>query len=127
LSNTSSKLGRAILTTPVWIRVKLTVDYFLCDFSGVIDHDKTIYINIYIINLYDPAEISNPPFGSAIFLKMEYPAKLIPYLNLLKKLGIVHFIFGFSGVINLTGTDFDDFRSDYLGDSKAICEMVSPC
>jgi hypothetical protein len=35
----------------------------------------------------------------------------------------VDFIFGFSGVID----DFDDFRSDYLGEYKAICEAVVAC
>jgi hypothetical protein len=62
---------------------------------------------------------------------MEYPAKLLhrevyPYhiLTLTKKnWGILDFIFGFSGVIDPAQTEFDDFRSDYLGEYEARCEM----
>jgi hypothetical protein len=46
-----------------------------------------------------------------------------PILTLTKKCwGILDFICGFSGVIDPAETDFDGFRSDYLGEDEAICE-----
>jgi hypothetical protein len=42
----------------------------------------------------------------------------------LRSWGILNFIFGFSGVIDHAETDFDDFRSDYLGGHEAICEKT---
>jgi hypothetical protein len=41
-----------------------------------------------------------------------------------KSWGIQHFILGFSGVIDPDETDFDDFRSDYLGKYEAICKTA---
>jgi hypothetical protein len=38
--------------------------------------------------------------------------------------GILDFLFGLRGVIDPAETDFDDFRSDYLGEYDAICETV---
>jgi hypothetical protein len=35
---------------------------------------------------------------------------------------MLHFIFGFSGVID--PADFDDFRGDFLGEYEAICETA---
>jgi hypothetical protein len=83
-------------------------------------------------NLNDPAEISNRRFEPITFFKREYPAKLYhreisPYhiLNLNKKGGeIRHFIFGFSALNDPAETDFDDFRSDYLGEYDDICETA---
>jgi hypothetical protein len=51
----------------------------------------------------------------------------ILYLNFKKNWGILDFIFCFSRVIDPAETDFDDFRSDYLGEYEAICEMAFAC
>jgi hypothetical protein len=40
---------------------------------------------------------------------------------------MLDFIFSFSRVSDPAETDFDDFRSDYLGESEAICETVLAC
>jgi hypothetical protein len=37
-----------------------------------------------------------------------------------KRWGILDFIFGFIGVTDPAKTDFDDFRSDYLGEYGVI-------
>jgi hypothetical protein len=39
----------------------------------------------------------------------------------------ISFIFGFSGAIDPAETDFEDFRSDYLSEYKAICKTVLTC
>jgi hypothetical protein len=57
---------------------------------------------------------------------MVYPAKLFhreisPYHILTLYLD---FILGFSGVTDLAETDFDDFRSDYLGYYETMCETA---
>jgi hypothetical protein len=66
-----------------------------------------------------------------ITFKREYPAILfhleissyhILPVTLTKK--VVEFIFGFSGVIHPTETDFDNFRSDYLGKNETIYETA---
>jgi hypothetical protein len=49
------------------------------------------------------------------------------YFNQKKSYGILNFIFGCSGVIDTTETDFGDFRSDYLGEYEVICETVLAC
>jgi hypothetical protein len=44
-----------------------------------------------------------------------------------KKFGNSRLHFGFSGLIDPAVTDFDDFRSDYLGEYEAICETGFAC
>jgi hypothetical protein len=50
----------------------------------------------------------------------------IPYLYFKQKKSfrILYFIFYFSGVIDPTETDFDDFQSDYLSEYEAIHETA---
>jgi hypothetical protein len=40
---------------------------------------------------------------------------------------MLDFIYGFSGVIDPAETDFNDFRSNYLGEYEAICETALAC
>jgi hypothetical protein len=51
----------------------------------------------------------------------------MPYIYLKHKNGSLDFLFGFSGVLYLAETDFDDFRNDYLCKYEAICKTVEAC
>jgi hypothetical protein len=48
----------------------------------------------------------------------------IPYLNFKQKKSWGILDLGFNGVNDPAETDFDDFRSDYLGEYEAICETA---
>jgi hypothetical protein len=82
--------------------------------------------------MYDTAEILKLRFGPTTFFLKGISRKNIyreissyHALTLNKKSwGIIYFIFGFSRVIAPTDTDFEDFRSDYLGEYEAICETA---
>jgi hypothetical protein len=44
-----------------------------------------------------------------------------------KSWGCLDLIFVFSGIIDTSETDFDDFGSEFLGEYEAICETVLAC
>jgi hypothetical protein len=77
---------------------------FLRNFRGVIDPAETISAGSLTPptpkRLFDPAEISNRRFGPTVF-----------------------FLKGISR-IKPAETNFDDFRSDYLGGYEALCETA---
>jgi hypothetical protein len=71
-----------------------------------------------------PLKFQIAVLGPQLFLKREYSAKLgnipIPYLNFNQK-KVEEFYTSFSE------TDFDDFRSEYLGENEAMCETALTC
>jgi hypothetical protein len=88
----------------------------LFDFSGVIDTAETISTVSMLYEYFKQEKVGGRPDLMSTLSKKKFGGGPDPDL-----------IFGFSGVIGTAESDFDDFRSEYLGEYEAICETVLAC